>query len=177
MCLSKQFRIVFLFSSVLISALLMADIPILDYVKLDWAGRSYTVVVPPPFNEVRLSIEENDDRSVSRIELLINGKEKLVDDALLSGLKLLSEPSVSFDEAHMLDDGSVSQFSILFSYGEDKITNKVIINCKDSFCDDWFKNHVIFTVDDKGIITREILSIEESEIDLNAGYIDCCNSR
>ena len=166
MCLSKQFRIVFLFSSVLISALIMADIPLTDNVKLDWVERSYTVVVPPPFNEVRVNIEENDDRSVRRIDLLINGKEKLVDDALLSGLNLLSEPHVYFDEAHMLDDGSASQFSFIFEYGErNKITYKDILNCKDPFCDDWAENHVTFTVDDKGIITRELTSLEQTDID------------
>ena len=165
MCLSKQFCIVFLFSSVLISALIMADIPLTDNVELDWVERSYTVVVPPPFNEVRVSIEENDDRSVKRIELLINGKEELVDDALLSGLNLLSEPSVSFYKSHMLDDGSVSQFRLIFEFGErNKITFKDVPGCKDP-CVDWAEKFVIFTVDDKGIITREISLLEQSDID------------
>ena len=156
MCLSKQFCIVFLFSSVLISALIMAHSSMPFYVELDWVERSYTVVVPPPFNEVRVNIEENDDRSVRRIELLINGKEKLVDDALLSGLNLLSEPVVFFNKSHMLDDGSVSQFSLIFEYGErNKITFKDVPGCKDP-CIDWVENFVTFTVDDKGIITREI---------------------
>ena len=164
MCLSRPFRIVFLFSLVLISDLIMADSPIPDYVSLDWVGRCYTVIVPPPFNEVRVSIEENDDRSIRHIGLLINGKERLVDDAFLSGLNLLTEPYVFFNKSQMLDDGSVSQFSFTFEYGEyNKIILKDVPGCKDP-CIDWIKNTVTFTVDDKGIISREIISYEQFEM-------------
>ena len=147
----------------------------LDSLEAELVGKSYEIALPLPFGHSEISIKF-DGQKIDSMKIVTETVKVDVHSELLGDLEMFGEPGFSFPVIRDPTTDQIDRFRITFETGE--LYEVVMCDCgsPNNSCVDHVRDIVIFTINSKGHVEREILDVGSILERADQAIGDSCDS-